>query len=408
MRRRPAPLARAGAGPTQAITGTLRSTTRCASATPSWSSVPAVSICRTTTAPSAFGGVEPIVQIAQQGSIDRSLDLDDLDHRRRRGDGRSRPEGEQRARGEEEGQAAHRPHATDREAKGILGISHGPNRPTRAPRGGPAIQSAGRAAPRARHRHRGVAHRHPHRSAVRRARAGRQADRCAADVARRGLHPDPPVPRALDDLRLRRQDRARHALPRQPRDRESRRHQPDREQVGPGGRGRAVLPTRAAGLDLARPRAGHERGDGRGGAGRIDDHAAAREERHHRRHGADVPAQVPGACARDPRGAALHEGPDPRAVPERRLLRERRLRDRHGGGLLLPRARVAIEADAGRHAGRPRPVAELLRPAGAPGEGARPPQLRPRPARRAWMGAAGSGSTRRSPPRSVWPPTPEG
>ena len=149
---------------------------------------------------------------------------------------------------------------------------------------GPAIQSAGRAPPRARHRHRGDTHRRLHRSAVRRARARRKADRCAADVARRRLHPDPRFPErstiyasdgktVLATLYL--DNREIVGLGR---------HQPDREQVGPGGGGRAVLPTRTAGLDLARPRAGHERRDGRGGAGRIHDHAAAREERHHRRH----------------------------------------------------------------------------------------------------------------------------
>ena len=53
-----------------------------------------------------------------------------------------------------------------------------------------------------------------------------------------------------------------------------------------------------------------------------------------------------------------------------------------------PASRLKL-AQAAMLAG-PRPVAELLRPAGAPGEGARPPQLRPRPARRAGMGAAGA------------------
>ena len=51
--RRPAPEALAGAGPTHASTGTRIPATRAASATPSWSSVPDVSSCSTTVAPSA-------------------------------------------------------------------------------------------------------------------------------------------------------------------------------------------------------------------------------------------------------------------------------------------------------------------------------------------------------------------
>ena len=49
----PAPLARAGTGPTHTSTGTGSSTKRCARATPSWPIVPAESTCSTITAPSA-------------------------------------------------------------------------------------------------------------------------------------------------------------------------------------------------------------------------------------------------------------------------------------------------------------------------------------------------------------------
>ena len=84
---------------------------------------------------------------------------------------------------------------------------------------------------------------------------GAEADRRTADGARGRLHADPPLPGAFDDLRRGREDRARHALPRQPRDRGARRHQRDGPERRPRGRGRGVLRARTARLELVHPRA---------------------------------------------------------------------------------------------------------------------------------------------------------
>ena len=80
----------------------------------------------------------------------------------------------------------------------------------------------------------------------------------------------------------RRQDGARHALPRQPRARGPERHEPDREQGRPRGRGRRASTNTAPSTGpRSSARWSRTSGDRPGGAGRIDDHAAAREERHH-------------------------------------------------------------------------------------------------------------------------------
>ena len=63
-------------------------------------------------------------------------------------------------------------------------------------------------------------------------------------------------------------------------------------------------------------------------AGRLDDHAAVREER---ARGAERPDRLPEAArgrARLPPRAQVVEGEDPHRVPEHDLLRQRRLRDR--------------------------------------------------------------------------------
>ena len=144
------------------------------------------------------------------------------------------------------------------------------------------------------------------------------------------------------------------------------------------------------------------------GAGRLDDHAAVREERA-RRPG--QPLGVPEIArvgARISPRAPVVEGQDPHPIPEHGLFRERRLRHRGRGAHLLRRRRRARgaagrpdlgsavrHADAARRGGGPeRPprerrdarrgraarrddlLAEPVRPAGEPAERAPPPQPR--------------------------------
>src|SRR4029450_8583894 len=72
-KRRPVPAALAGAGPTQTITGTLASWIRSASATASWSRVPALSSCSTSVAPvRSASSTEPVRYVASVRSIEPS------------------------------------------------------------------------------------------------------------------------------------------------------------------------------------------------------------------------------------------------------------------------------------------------------------------------------------------------
>ena len=82
--------------------------------------------------------------------------------------------------------------------------------------------------------------------------------------------------------------------------------------------------------------------------GRLDDHPAVREERARR---AGRPLGVPEAArgrARLPPRAQVAEGQDPHPVPQHRLLRERRLRDRGRRAHLLRRRRRARRAGGRR------------------------------------------------------------
>ena len=72
--------------------------------------------------------------------------------------------------------------------------------------------------------------------------------------------------------------------------------------------------------------------------GRLDDHAAVRQERVHPQR-ADVRAEGPRGGARLAARAALEQGPDPHRVPEHHLLRPRRLRDPAGGARVLQEER---------------------------------------------------------------------
>ena len=138
---------------------------------------------------------------------------------------------------------------------------------------------------------------------------------------------------------------------------------------------------------------GHPQQGGR--RGRLDDHAAVRQER--------VQPQRPDDRAQGARGgarlaadAAVVEGPDPHRVPQHDLLRERRLRRPPGGPDLLRReerrgADAARGGTARRYPGEPlavRPGAASARQRGSGGPtccsssttrvGSRPPSSRRR------------------------------
>ena len=89
----------------------------------------------------------------------------------------------------------------------------------------------------------------------------------------------------------------------------------------------------------------------RHGAGRLDDHAAVRQERVPDEPEDDRPQALRGG-ARVAARAALVEGPDPHRLPQHGLLRERRLRRRAGVAHLLPSQRRARCARPRRRSSR--------------------------------------------------------
>src|SRR3954451_17739058 len=134
-----------------------------------------------------------------------------------------------------------------------------------------------------------------------------------------------------------------------------------------------------------------------GGPGRLDDHAAVREERAARAEPAHGLPEAARGGARLPPDPQVVEGEDPHAVPELDLLRQRRLRRRVGGADVLrqgpsrlrqPRATVRERpaAGGGRAPGRRRREPERLRPRRPSGRGAAP--ARPRPPAHVRPGAA--------------------
>ena len=138
--------------------------------------------------------------------------------------------------------------------------------------------------------------------------------------------------RVVDALRRRRHARSTRSTPRRTAQVVPLERDPDaRARRGDRHRGRALLPPqrrRPAGDPAGRPR---ERRGRRGRAGRLDDHPAVREAGAARGRLADA------SSARSQEAAlALQlerhytQGPHPRAVPQRHLLRERRLRRRGG------------------------------------------------------------------------------
>ena len=150
---------------------------------------------------------------------------------------------------------------------------------------------------------------------------------------------EPPAVQERAELGRRRSKRgaARHAdEQRSPHPRPVRGHLADRQAGGRRNRGPAVLRASQGRLpgDRARRRPGRPAAEHR--PGRVDDHAAVREERPPH---PGQPNGVPEAArvgARLPPRAPLVEGQDPHRVPELDLLWRGRIRDRGGGADVLP------------------------------------------------------------------------
>ena len=92
-----------------------------------------------------------------------------------------------------------------------------------------------------------------------------------------------------------------------------------------------------------------------------------------------VAGKDPRGAPRDQARAAAREGPDPREVPQHRLLRPRRLRGRGGGRDLLPQARERADRAGVGVAGRRAARARALRPDRPAERQLVPTQLRDRP-----------------------------
>ena len=107
-----------------------------------------------------------------------------------------------------------------------------------------------------------------------------------------------------------------------------------------------------------------------------------------RRH---LRAQAQGAALRDRLRAEPLQGLDPRALPQHRLLRRRRLRHPGGRPALLQRERQRAQPARVRDAGRPGEEPHRLRPDQLPRPGARAAQRRARPDGRAQRDPAREG-----------------
>ena len=182
--------------------------------------------------------------------------------------------------------------------------------------------------------------------------------------------------RQLARLRRERQPDRRPARRREPDGRRAGRDQPVDAEGDRRDRGSALLPARRRrpGRDPARARRGRERRPHR--PGRLDDHAGARAQ--------PLPLARQDAAAEGRRGlpldqarARLVEGQDPHRVPQRRLLRQPRVRRRGCGRDVLLRSGEPADARAGRAARRAAAGAVVLRPAPQPRRRARPPRRGP-------------------------------
>ena len=160
---------------------------------------------------------------------------------------------------------------------------------------------------------------------------------------------------------------------------------PARHRRVPRRRGQGVLPPRRR--QRPQPRAGHavELRVRLAAAGRLDDHDAGRQERLPRRPRARRPLQAAAGPLRPDARARVHQGRDPRALPEHRLLRQQRLRHPGGRRDLLRQDRRPAHLHPGRVPRRPRAGAVGVRPGQQPRAqpgplrpGARPPRRRPR------------------------------
>ena len=194
----------------------------------------------------------------------------------------------------------------------------------------------------------------PARPEPERARGGRRGGPRPQRQAHRRLEPGRPLPRDAH-------------------------HRPDgqvRAEGGARGRGPQLLHPRRARTDVDRARGLGQRHHRRGAPGRQHHHPAAGQDP--APHAGKVPdPQAPGGRARGRPGAAVLQGPDPRHVPEPRLLRPRRLRRGRGGQDVFQQRREGPDPGAGRVPRRHDPGARGLRPEAPLRPGAGPRALRP-------------------------------
>ena len=143
------------------------------------------------------------------------------------------------------------------------------------------------------------------------------------------------------------------------------------------------------------------------GGGRLDDHPAARPQPLHRGPPGHAEAQDHRGAPGQRRGGPALEGLDPDRVPEHRLLRDQRGRDRdrrRGGRRdLLLQARPRSDPDRGGDDRRPAAGAVPVQPAPQPARGARPAK---RGARRRWSSRERSARPNtRTPSARIWAST---
>ena len=116
--------------------------------------------------------------------------------------------------------------------------------------------------------------------------------------------------------------------PEQPADRAGARSPSRRPSSVPGRRGPRVLPAQRRQRPGPVPGDAVERRLRRGAAGRLDDHDAGGQERVPRRARPRLPLQGAPDPLRDDARERVHQGRDPRALPQHRVLRQQRLRRR--------------------------------------------------------------------------------
>ena len=228
---------------------------------------------------------------------------------------------------------------------------------------------------------------------------GQLLQRPAERVHRVAAGPAVPHPR-------RRREADRQPVRREPHHRAAEEDHQEHAERADRHRGLALLRARRPRRPRLQPGAGLQPA-GRRRAGRLDPHPAVREDhppgerpeagRQGRREGRrrqDLLAQAPGAEVRAERRGELHQGPDPRGLPQPRLLRRPGLRRRGGRAQLLRRQRGQAQPGPGRPARRHRAAADGLQPGDQPQGVAGPAQHRARP-----DAGAGPGRAPRTSPR---------